>query len=134
MKVLVTGGRDYANYEYVNSILSAIHKEKPIELIINGAAKGADDLSTRWAKENKVLYVEYPANWKRFGKSAGVIRNKEMLDKESPDIVVAFKGGRGTANMVDLATQLSVYVIDCRAELSTEFYCDIEYGGHVFTL
>ena len=55
--------------------------------------------------------MEYPAPWKRFGPSAGGIRNQQMLDEGKPDLVVAFPGGKGTADMVRRAENAGVKVI-----------------------
>jgi UDP-N-acetylmuramoylalanine-D-glutamate ligase len=52
----------------------------------------------------------YPADWKLHGKSAGHIRNQQMLDESKPDIVIAFPGGRGTANMIKRAKKAGVEV------------------------
>jgi hypothetical protein len=100
MKVLVTGGRDYKDYGVVAQELA---KLKP-DTIVQGGATGADHLARVWANANNVLCVTYPAQWKQHGKKAGYLRNKQMLEEEQPDLVLAFPGGKGTANMVKIAT------------------------------
>lgn len=78
---------------------------------MQGGAKGVDTFAREWA-------VTYPAikrwvakaDWDRYGKSAGPIRNKRMLDW-GPDLVVAFPGGKGTANMIKQAEDAGVKVI-----------------------
>ena len=84
-----------------------------ITLIIHGGASGADRLAGAWANQNGVNVVEYKARWKQFGKGAGPIRNRQMLDEGKPDLVVAFKGDRGTANMIKQADDRGVKVIEC---------------------
>ena len=49
---------------------------------------------------NGVVVEEFKADWDKFGRAAGPIRNAQMLREGKPDLVVAFPGGRGTANMV----------------------------------
>lgn len=111
-RVLVCGGRDFSDYEKLREKLDFIHASRGITKIIHGAARGADSLAGRWAKENKVPCEEYPADWDRHGKAAGHIRNQEMLDKGKPTLVVAFDGGRGTANMKERAQAAEVKVLD----------------------
>ncbi len=61
--------------------------------------RGADSLGGKWARENGVVEKVYKADWGTHGKAAGVIRNQEMLDEESIDLLVSFPGGKGTADM-----------------------------------
>ena len=70
-------------------------------VIISGAARGADTLGARYARERGVPVLEFPADWVRLGKRAGMVRNLQMLD--SADAVVAFWDGqsRGTAHMIN---------------------------------
>ena len=102
MRVLVCGGREYDDEERVFSILDAFHRDcGPIAAIIHGGAAGADLLGHKWAIRNlPVLSVKFSANWKKHGKRAGPIRNQLMLDVGKPDHVIAFPGGRGTADMI----------------------------------
>lgn len=79
--------------------------------IIHGCANGVDTIAGGWAKGYYNI-EEYPAQWDKYGKSAGFIRNKQMLEEGKPDIVIAFPGGKGTKMMVDLAKKAGVEVID----------------------
>lgn len=112
MKVLVCGGRDYDNWSEVEYQLGNIHRETPITQVIAGGAKGADTLAVMWARDEHIHINEFHADWKRHGRAAGPIRNKRMLDVGRPDLVVAFKGGKGTANMIRLAHECGVKVIE----------------------
>lgn len=105
--VLVCGGRHYSDYENVKRVLDGIE----ITRVIHGNAKGADILGDRYAKDNGIERIIYPANWDGFGKSGGYIRNSLMLKHGGPDLVVAFPGGRGTAMMVDIAEKAGVEVM-----------------------
>lgn len=108
--VLVTGGRDYSDKDKVYSTLNSIHAWKPIIKLVEGGARGADHLASLWAQEYKIANETYDANWKKYGKSAGIIRNREMLINSKPDLVVAFPGGVGTADMVARAIKYGVPV------------------------
>lgn len=99
-RVLVCGGRNYADREQLFRVLDTGHVADTISCIIHGAARGADTLAGAWALERGVLVETYPANWDVHGRSAGHVRNKQMLESGKPNVVVAFPGGAGTTNMV----------------------------------
>lgn len=108
MRVLVCGGRNYANKEKVYSYLDNRLTDNMV--IISGEALGADTLAKEWAKERNVTYEGFPAKWHLYGIGAGYKRNKQMLEEGKPDLVLAFPGGKGTANMVHLAIEAHVEV------------------------
>jgi YspA, cpYpsA-related SLOG family len=108
MRVLVCGGRDYNNQLKVTSVLNQIG----VTFLIQGNASGADELAQRWAEANHVKVLSFSPDWGTFGKAAGPIRNKQMLEEGKPDLVVAFPGGRGTADMVRQAKKANVEVIE----------------------
>lgn len=100
MRVLVCGGRDFTDAALVDKVLSRAHARRPIAAIIQGGARGADQLAAEWARNHQVPVETFNADWKTYGKGAGMIRNQRMLDDAAPDYVVALPGGRGTADMV----------------------------------
>jgi hypothetical protein len=80
-------------------------------IIIAGGARGADECAIEWAVVNWCRFQEFPADWDKYGKAAGMIRNRQMLEEGKPDLVIAFPGGRGTAGMVTLARKAGVETI-----------------------
>lgn len=112
--VLVCGGRDYADCEHLFGVLDLIHRKRPIDVIIHGNARGADSLAGAWAGSRGVGCMVFPADWQTHGKAAGAIRNQEMLDRGEPDSVIAFPGGRGTADMVRRARKAGIPVGEFR--------------------
>lgn len=106
MRVLVCGGRDYKDIDKVIEVLSNIHPTS----VIHGNAAGADDLADIWSRANEIPVIPFSADWGKFGKKAGTIRNKQMLEEGKPDLVIAFPGGKGTANMVQLAKEAGIEV------------------------
>lgn len=112
MRALVCGGRDYNDIPTLCATMDAIHEKYDISLLINGAASGADYLAECWAKSRNVPFKQFPADWKKHGRSAGPIRNKQMINEGKPEIVVAFPGGRGTADMVQKAKTAGVRVVE----------------------
>lgn len=115
MKVIVCGGRDFADWAKLKDRLMRLRLEAPHDAltIIQGGAKGADAMAREWCAVYKVPYINYPADWEKHGKAAGPIRNKRMLDDGQPDLVLAFPGGRGTENMIAQAMLAGVAVEHC---------------------
>jgi hypothetical protein len=123
MRVLVCGGRDYSR-AWVASWLARHLKEEvafalrcsafSISAVIHGGARGADQGAADYAKSADIKQVVFPADWELHGKAAGPIRNQRMIDEGKPDVVVAFPGGRGTADMVRRARAASIEVIEVK--------------------
>lgn len=113
MKVLVTGGRDFADKPLVHDTLDALSDWRPIDYLIEGGATGADAFARTWAKLNLTpeSLLTCPADWDTYGNHAGRVRNAHMLREHRPDLVVAFAGGRGTRHMVTIAEEANIPVI-----------------------
>lgn len=109
MRIIVCGGRDYNDKDAVWGALEALRKVYKSFTVIQGGARGADSLAASWANSQGVPSETYPADWNKHGKAAGPIRNREML-AAGADLVLAFKGGRGTADMVRAARAANVKV------------------------
>lgn len=108
--ILVCGGRDYADIAKVYAELDAMKSLLGDLLIVTGAAPGADSIAEQWAKNRQVPYLGMPAKWNKYGKAAGFRRNSEMAAL-APDFVMAFRGGKGTQSMINLAKKLSLTLI-----------------------
>ena len=115
MKVLVCGGRDYNDYDTVAEWLIYFLRQYAAmsihTTIISGHARGADKLGERFAKVNECKLLIFPADWGKHGKAAGPIRNQQMLDEGKPDLVVAFPGGNGTADMIKRSIKAKVRTV-----------------------
>lgn len=109
MKIIVCGGRGFDDYEFLIKALDHAHNSKPITVLIEGGAKGADAHAKIWAKNKGIQVATCEANWDAYKKAAGPIRNGFMLTL-NPDGVIAFPGGSGTKNMVTQAKLRSVPV------------------------
>lgn len=112
MRVLVCGGRHFSDKVWLNRSLDELHREKPITLLICGGATGADAHAEAWAKRNEIAHYVVPAKWKtgKRGNGEGPIRNQRMIDEGKPDLLVAFPGNDGTADMVNRAMNAKVEV------------------------
>lgn len=113
MKVLVCGGRDFRDEAYLTQIMDAL--DPPPKIVIQGGAGGADTLAENWAHGRGIHSARIHALWGIFGRAAGHVRNAAMLLLQ-PDLVVAFPGGRGTADMVSQAKAAGVRVIEVSAQ------------------
>lgn len=106
MRVLVCGGRDFTDFKMMERILDVL----PITSAIEGGARGADTGYKQYAERRGIPVSSFPAQWDKHGRSAGPIRNKQMLDEGRPELVIAFPGGKGTRNMIDQAIKAGIEV------------------------
>ncbi|MBY0514854.1 MAG: DUF2493 domain-containing protein [Gemmataceae bacterium] len=114
MRVLITGGRDFGDRELLFGALDRLHAAHGFTALIHGDAKGADRLAGEWADARGVSVEAHPADWKKHGRGAGPIRNQKMLEQK-PGLVVAFPGGKGTADMVRRAKEAGIEVVAVEA-------------------
>ncbi len=109
MKLIIAGGRDYIfNLEDIKKLNSI----EGITEVVSGGAKGADWCGEKWAAYKKLPVKKFSADWDKFGKLAGPMRNKEMA--MYADAVALFPGGRGTANMFANAVMFKLKIFDFR--------------------
>lgn len=108
--VIIAGGRDFADYRLLAQKCDFFFQNKLPTAIISGLAKGADLLGKQYAEVRGIPVLEFPAQWDKYGKRAGMLRNQEML--EAADAVVAFWDGQsnGTQNMIEIAKKAGVPV------------------------
>lgn len=104
MRVLICGSRDWQYPEDIDAFVKSLPKDT---VIIEGACRGADSQARISAINHRLTVENYPAQWSRYGKGAGVIRNRQMIDMGKPDLVVAFhenlSKSRGTLDMLTQA-------------------------------
>lgn len=110
MRILVCGGRDYTDEAAAWRALDKLHAERGVTVIIEGGALGVDRFARNWAVAHGVDTRTFYADWDKYGKRAGPLRNARMIDEGRPDGVVAFLGGRGTADMIRQATTAGIKV------------------------
>ena len=119
MRVIVTGGRNFTNSEFLFRTLDSL-APRPT-LIIEGGQRtyhpvtreivgGADYWAKVWAERKDIEVFTIKANWKLHGRAAGPIRNTRLIQMGQPDLCVAFLGGAGTADMVAKAIAAGVPV------------------------
>lgn len=116
-RVIVCGSRDFTDKETCFRVLDQLLGENPNVEIISGHAKGTDQLGEEYAALRGISTKVFPPDWKRYGRGAGPIRNREMLSyamEESP-LMIAFWDGKskGTKNMIEIAKaeDMEVHVV-----------------------
>ena len=124
MKVLVCGGRDYSNVDRMYQVLDSLFKydeegnaDEFISTIISGHARGADQMGEMYAHERDIEVEVYPADWDKYGRRAGYLRNVQMAVEGKPDLIVAFPGGRGTAMMIGIGKERGIEVMEVRDDI-----------------
>ena len=114
MRTIIAGSRDCTNPEHIIKALNECDWTPTV--VISGAARGADRLGKLWARANNIPCEKFPANWDRYGKSAGYRRNVEMA--ESAEALLALWDGKskGTKHMINIANskglKVHVFIID----------------------
>lgn len=104
----VTGGRDYDNWHMVGHVLRQM---PPCAVLVHGGAPGADSQCGEWWDMHDRPVEVHPADWDQHGKTAGPLRNQEMVDS-GLDLLLVFPGGRGTEDMRTRALKARVPVLD----------------------
>jgi hypothetical protein len=108
-RILVCRSRNFTDAALLEACLDEIPR---ITAIIKGGAAGTDRLARHFARLRDVTVETFPAQWATHRLAAGPIRNKRMLVEGKPDLVVAFPGGPGAADMVRQARAAGVKVIE----------------------
>lgn len=108
MNILIAGDREWTNTNVIRNIIEELVNQYGQFTLIHGAAKGVDSLAAHIGKYTYHLPIlSFPANWKRNGKGAGPIRNRQMLAEGKPDLVVVIhndlESSKGTRDMFYIA-------------------------------
>lgn len=105
MKIIIAGSRDFNDFDKLCKACDYLLKNKKDIEIVSGDARGADRLGEKYAEKRSFKITKFPADWDKFGKSAGYIRNKEMA--KYSDALIAFwnKKSKGTEHMINLAKE-----------------------------
>lgn len=119
-----------AERKKLRETLDGLRKEFGNFVLIHGGAKGADALAAAWGDTYALRVLPFPADWSnvarpgavikidRLGRKydvlAGHVRNQRMVDEGKPDIVVAFEGGTGTADMVSRARKAGIFIMEIK--------------------
>lgn len=112
MKILICGDRNWSDENTITETLFPFIMDYPT--IIHGGARGADTMGETVAERFSLRTTNFRAQWSRYGNSAGIIRNREMI-KAKPDLVLAFhndiENSKGTKDMIKIAREAGIEVI-----------------------
>lgn len=116
-RVLVCGGREYADKDILWDYLDARLREWRFAVLIHGGARGADRLADAWAMARDVQPAACRANWSLQPRAGGMIRNNRMLILQ-PQAAIAIPGGTGTADMIKRCESAGIEVrrVPCRRD------------------
>jgi len=98
MKVIIAGSRTITNYTLIAQAIKLSNFQ--ISEIVSGTARGVDRLGERYAKEHKIPIKQFPADWDKWGKQAGYIRNQAMARYADALIAIWDGSSKGTKHMV----------------------------------
>lgn len=101
MRVIICGGRDYRLTHADTTWLRTLQCALPITEVVLGRGRGCDQDAEWWAHQHYLPVTLFPAEWERYGRAAGPIRNQQMV--EYAEGCIAFPGGRGTADCLHRA-------------------------------
>lgn len=111
--LIIAGGRDFNSYEVLDESIKIKYPElcECDNLIVYcGTAKGADTIGEEWAKENEVKIKYFRPDWNRLGKRAGIVRNKEMLEKATHLLCFWDGVSKGSKNMIEISIKKGIKV------------------------
>jgi hypothetical protein len=106
MKLIIAGGRDFDDRDLLYTNVYAVHRAVEITEVVCGQARGADSIGEDWAELHGIKVVPFPADWDKYNKAAGPIRNTQMA--HYADMLLAFWDGKskGTGHMINTMTAL----------------------------
>lgn len=123
MKVLISGDRNWTNRELIRVWIAKL-QDFGVTEIIEGGASGADTIAREEAEAAGIPVTEMKAQWNKFHKAAGVIRNTAML-KLNPEMVIAFHddigSSHGTKHMIKIAKKAGVRTLLVSKDLPDGF-------------
>ena len=113
MKLVIFGSREIEDMRTLENALEACGMASQVTEIVSGGARGVDRLGERYARQRGLPCTVFPAQWGKYGKSAGPIRNAEMAEYADYGVAVWDGVSRGTAKMIRMM-EGRVFVVVCR--------------------
>lgn len=105
MKLAVVGSRGFDDCILFEKTMAEFNKD--ISTIISGGAEGADNFAEIWANKNKKKLIIYKPEWSKYGKSAGIIRNKKIIEECNYCLVFWDGISKGTKSSIDFCKKFS---------------------------
>lgn len=121
-KVIICGGREFEDYELLKKACD-FYLAKKFEtgekiVIVSGGARGADSLGEKYAEERGLEVQRFPADWNKYGKRAGYLRNKQMAEVSNACIAFLSSYGenKGTKMMISIAREKKLLVREVKED------------------
>ncbi len=115
MKLVIAGSRTFKNYQTLHEGVRQFTKRLKengitIDTIVSGGAKGADELGERLAKQysSKISLIVMKADWDKYGKRAGYLRNEQMLEIADAVIVFIENESKGSTHMAEISAKKGI--------------------------
>ena len=107
MRIGIVGSRNFGDLEKVKEYVKSLDKDT---IIVSGGAKGVDETAEKMGEELGMKVVLFKPDWKKYGRGAGIVRNKEIC--EYSDMICAFWDGKskGTLNTIDTAKKMNMII------------------------
>lgn len=124
MRIIIAGSRNFSDYELLvcvaDQIISELNCHNETIQIISGGAVGADQLGERYAKQRGYRCMRFPADWNKYGRRAGYLRNLQMaehaISDDSHGVLIALWDGesKGTGHMINIARThgLDIHIVN----------------------
>ena len=115
MKVIIAGSRHMPSEHFYKIDAAITMSGFQLTEVVCGMARGADLMGKQWAAEHNIPVAEFPADWAKYGKSAGTLRNSQMRDYADAAIIFIYANSRGSLNMWNQmqAVGKPTFVINC---------------------
>ena len=110
MKTIIAGSRDISRNEFLDAMIGGPDMGFITE-VVSGTARGVDTYGEEFAECNDIPIKRFPANWAKFGRSAGFRRNRQMAEYAEALVAVWDGESKGTKNMINQARNLGLQVI-----------------------
>jgi len=111
-RILICGDRNWKDRSFIDIFIRNLPKDT---VIIHGNCRGADQIAGSIAKKYGLEVISFPADWRKYGRKAGPIRNRQMIREGKPDLVVAFHNdlskSKGTLNMILQANRSGIPIL-----------------------
>lgn len=119
-RVLICGSRRWNNQDLIFRCLRKANTTRPIDVVIQGEAIGADRMARECAERLGINVLSFPAEWERYGRSAGPVRNQQMLEQGEPTEVWCFSedlmNSKGTGDMFHRALKAGLLTFTFRSD------------------
>jgi len=117
MKLIIAGSRNFHDYNSVEQKINDLVKLNFPSCVISGCCQGADRIGELWAEKNNTPVVKFPADWDKFGKQAGPIRNKQMAEYADALILIWDGKSKGSKNMLEEAKKSGLAIRQIKIEV-----------------